>query len=293
MEQTINRIALENFKEAARLIASLNRQPEHHIGFCGTNEEEIFKTLEEDFLEGGESSLVGVWGKDGLEALIGLDIDEDSAEVWGPFSKPDAFGHQLSLWKKLKRLYPEVSRYSFFINEQNRRQLAFMEEIGARKTGEHLLLEVSRETFTPVEEVTNRLYEQTDFAQFEHLHNTAFPGTYYDAATIARRVRGDQAHVLKVAGASETVSAYAYYEIDVISGEAHLEYLAVDPETRGQGIGTLLLKEILTEIFQYDGIDELILSVDNDNTHANHVYFKAGFREKAKLWSYRSEHKKG
>jgi ribosomal protein S18 acetylase RimI-like enzyme len=67
---------------------------------------------------------------------------------------------------------------------------------------------------------------------------------------------------------------------------AHLEYIAIAPEFRGLGLGTALLKEVLTDIFSYDEVQQITLTVNNTNDQANYVYFKAGFQKKDLLWSF-------
>jgi ribosomal protein S18 acetylase RimI-like enzyme len=65
--------------------------------------------------------------------------------------------------------------------------------------------------------------------------------------------------------------------------EPSLEYITISPKAQNQGLGTMLLKEILTEMFSYSQIK---LCVDNTNSQANHVYMKAGFEQKDILISY-------
>src|SRR5690625_7501129 len=67
-------------KDTAIFVSKLNQQKVHHIGFCGTDHEEIQKSIKEDVSE----MMAAV--KDGkLIGWIGADTDEDTAEVWGPF----------------------------------------------------------------------------------------------------------------------------------------------------------------------------------------------------------------
>lgn len=82
------------------------------------------------------------------------------------------------------------------------------------------------------------------------------------------------------------VQGYAYYEVDPEMGEASLEYIGISQNAQNKGFGTLLLREVLTEIFSYPQINEIQLSVDNTNAQANHVYYKVGFKPKYILNSY-------
>ena len=86
---------------------------------------------------------------------------------------------------------------------------------------------------------------------------------------------------------AEELLGYAYYEINVEMGEASLEYIAISSQAQNQGLGTMLLKEALTEMFSFPQITEIQLCVDNTNSQANHVYLKAGFEPKDILFSFK------
>lgn len=274
------------FKKIAFFLASINKLPQHNIGYCGENELEILTSLNEDFLDNETSSILLNYHNEDIQSLIGLDIDGDSAEVWGPFSISDNPVLQMQIFLELQILYPHIQKFHFFINQCNINQLNFMSEIGSEKKEECLLLEVFKQKFEAAKFISSRKYQPSDYNEFKKLHENAFPATYYNADTIVERVHSSKNNVLKIIDSQNKPSAYAYYEIDAISKEAHLHYLAVHTSERGKGMGTLLLKEILTEIFSIEGIDKITLCVDNDNEIANHVYFKVGFTKKAILYSY-------
>ncbi|MFJ8262584.1 GNAT family N-acetyltransferase [Rummeliibacillus sp. NPDC094406] len=82
------------------------------------------------------------------------------------------------------------------------------------------------------------------------------------------------------------IQGYVYFEVAPEHGEASIEFIAVSPHFQNQGLGTILLKEVLTRIFIYESIDKIQLSVSNTNDSANHVYHKAGFYTKNQLLSY-------
>lgn len=283
---TIKRIYPTELKEVAHFIAQLNIEEQHNIGYCGQNEQELLSTLQEDFIDGEFTSIVATFDNEHIQALIGLDIDGDSTEVWGPFSINEDVTIQEKLLCTLQQTYPQISNFYFFINELNTRQLAFLEQINANKTGEHLLLGVSKDSFENVVTITSRYYKISDYEQFKKIHSNAFSKTYYDADTILKRVQLNKENVLRIMEMDGVVQGYAYFEMDLTAKEAHLEYIAINPEYRGKGIGTKLLKEVLTEMFRFNEITQITLNVDNQNDQANHVYINAGFKKKATLWSY-------
>lgn len=85
---------------------------------------------------------------------------------------------------------------------------------------------------------------------------------------------------------SNDMQGYAYYEVDPEMEEAYLHYMGISEKFRNQGLGTMLLKEVLSEMFSYPQINKITLTVDNTNDEANHVYRKTGFKTKNVLIGY-------
>lgn len=287
MNYSFNKLSISELDEAAQFIANLNSKETHHIGYCGTEKDDILKTLKEDFIQNSETTVVACFLEHTLQAIIGLDIDEDCAEVWGPFSINEDLKRQHQLWGFLMEQFPEVTQFQFFINEHNILQQQFMNELQTQKTGEHLYLEIIRDTFEPVTTILSKSYEEQDFAEFTHIHTDAFPKTYYNAATILQKIKRSNTNKLKILKSSDGVTqGYVYYEIDLGEQTAHLEYIAIASEYRGLGLGTTLLREVLTDIFSYEEVKGITLTVNHTNDRANYVYLKAGFQKKAILWSF-------
>lgn len=285
MEQVIERAAA--FQELAHFLSEMNQQKHAHIGFCGDNPLEIEQTLTEDFVdENGNSAFFVIREDEGrIAAAIGLDIDEESAEVWGPFNQSATKEEQKQLWDTCLQSYPEVKEFSFFINEENKEQQHFVEQLGARKTGEHLILLMAKDRLQPVEERVSKRFAPEDERAFREIHDTAFPKTYYDAVKIISRLNNER--ILRVVKTDDDgLLGYAYFEIDQEMKEASLEYIAISPAARNRGLGTILLKEILAEMFAFQGIGSIQLCVDTQNNQANRVYEKAGFEQKDFLYSY-------
>ena len=161
-----------------------------------------------------------------------------------------------------------------------------MESIQAENCGKHFQLRVKKEDFEIEQAIKSVLFEEKDTPAFKRLHDKAFPGAYYNAATIISRLgNGNFLKVLK--NADEELQGYAYVELDEELNEASLEFISISPDFRGQGIGTILLKEILTEIFSNPGFTEVDLVVEGINASANRLYYNAGFQLQDTLISYR------
>ncbi|WP_309228352.1 GNAT family N-acetyltransferase [Virgibacillus saliphilus] len=277
-----------DFQELSLFLSDINKHKNSHIGFCGEKPAEIHQTLKEDFIgdDGDVTFFIARNNSGEIVAAIGLDIDETTAEVWGPFNQTPSVNLQHELWKNILNANPTVQTFEFFINKENTQQNMFMEEIKAEKTGEHLNLEMKEQDIDGVREIKSTPFVQSDFQAFEELHNKTFPNTYYDAKTIKERLNNENVlRVLKTK--SNELQGYAYFEIDTEMEEASLEYIGISDEFQNKGLGTMMLKEALSEIFSYPQINEITLTVDNTNSQANHIYMKAGFKPKDVLISYR------
>lgn len=278
---------VKDLKELALFLSDINQHKASHIGFCGIETEEIMQTLTEDFIrqDGGINFWMAKDRTGTIIAAIGLDVDGSEAEVWGPFSHVDSHTLQHELWETLMYESPRVQEFYFFINKENRLQQRFMEEIEAEMSGEHLTLIIDEGNFHQVQDMKSIPYTPGDYHAFEKLHNKTFPNTYYDAGTITKRLgNGNSLRMVKTS--LNELQGYAYYEVNAGMGDASLEYIAVSKSAQSKGVGTMLLKEVLTEMFSYPQINDVVLTVENDNSPANHVYFKAGFKPKDTLLSY-------
>ena len=279
---------VQDTRELSLFLAEMNGHKESHIGYCGEVPNEIFQTLQEDFtLENGETSFVIARDDTGeIVAAMGIDMDASSAEVWGPFNKAASIDIQDHLWNMLREVYPYIDTYTFFINKENLRQQVYMDVIGAEKKGEHTKLLIKKDAFESVLEIKSTDFAPEDQEAFEQLHQELFPGTYYNGSTIVERLnKENKLRVLK--GAFNELQGYTYVEIDPEVGEASLEYIGISHAFRHKGLGTLLLKETLAEIFSHSNIEEIALVVENTNSPAHAMYKKAGCKQEDILVHYR------
>lgn len=282
---------VSDIEDIGGFISKLNKERTSHSGYVGLNVNEIINDINENFIVADDHLSFVIMRNEQNEmiAAIGLDIDEHSAEVWGPYSATINVTELKKLWDVLVQTFFNINTFYFFINKLNLIQQKFLESLGAKNTGEHLILKISKSDLPILHDKFLVPFTLNDREQFEKLHNEAFPNTYYDAQTIvSRRSKHNQLLVLK--NENSEIQGYAYFEIDTVFEEASLEYIAISPKFQNQGLGTRLLKEVLQEIFNYENINEIRLCVINNNYRANHVYFKAGFNEENILISYTLKH---
>lgn len=282
---TFEQLTIDQLEEAAAFIAALNTNKKFHIGFCGTEIEDILNDLHEDFIVENQVNVFVSRHAGHITGLIGFDIYDETGEVWGPFSSEQHAENQLQLWHFATAKIGEVKVFLFFINEENSFQKQFMHTIEAKKSSDQLYLKLSKATFHPAEAMQSKPYSKQDFAQFEAIHSQEFPNTYYSAKTIVEKLH-HSANQLVILQENHTVKGYAYFEMDDTLHSTHLEFIAIAPEYRGQGLGKQLLNEVLTLIFANATITQVTLTVNNTNTEANRLYYQTGFQKVNALVSY-------
>lgn len=117
------------------------------------------------------------------------------------------------------------------------------------------------------------------------LHELAFPNTYYNSNQILSRISED--NQLFIIQDNNDVKGYVYVEAVPLHGEGVIEYIAVSPEYRGQGIATKLMKAALHHLFSYEEIEEITLSVGANNKTAIALYKVSGFQIKHAMIAYK------
>jgi [ribosomal protein S18]-alanine N-acetyltransferase len=87
-------------------------------------------------------------------------------------------------------------------------------------------------------------------------------------------VRSEVAHIFVARGAGRRVAAFCTCWI--VYDELHVNSIAVDPELRGQGLATILMRTVLAEA-ERRGAHRATLEVRQSNTPARRLYEKLGF----------------
>lgn len=283
---TYRRLLPEELPEAAEWVANVNKQTPHHIGFCGTAASDILQDFQEDFITGEQTALVAHYEQDQLVGLIGLDMDDDLAEVWGPFHLHHSVSESLALFEFTRNEFSEVQTYLFFLHADNAAQQQAVTEIGAEFKGKHLYYVLPRESVYAPSANLIQVFQETDKEALEGMHASAFPDTYYDTQTLIERSASPD-HLLLMAKLNGASIGYAYIEKAPDEQSAHLEYIALDAAYRGKGLGKRWLQSVLSETFADDRIQQVTLTVSIDNEAANPLYEKVGFQKDKELWFYK------
>lgn len=276
-----------NSEDLALFLAKMNALTNQHIGYCGESKEEIYDTLTSDFSDLNlANSFMVAYDEVEIVGAIGLDVDlEDrSAEVWGPFVS-EAFIHSdlvNELWEKVTApSASQVDRYHFFLNHENAYVKEFSISHGGESQGQHTVLAAKKSEWKGVVDGEVKEYNSTYEEGFAELHGQAFPSTYYSAETILGRL--SEQNQLFIATSDKQLTGYVYIEAEPQHSEGSIEYIAVSDRFRRQGIGKKLLTFALNQLFAYENIEEITLSVNKGNEKAIRLYQAAGFNVKHEL----------
>jgi len=265
-------------KDTAIFVSKLNQQKVHHIGFCGTDREEIQKSIKEDVSE----MMAAV--KDGkLIGWIGADTDEDTAEVWGPFVDAE-YNRQIAfnMWKKLLEKIPdEVSNFILFSNRENKLLIEFAEKLQFEQKTDQFVLKFPQAYSGNLLQSDLKILKQKDHMAFTRLHDEAFPSTYYSGKEIIER--HSQTQKIFVLKDGNRLAGYVYVEAYPEFRDGSIEFIAVDPECRGKGFGKKLLSGAVHWLFTFDSIDEIQLTTAADNKSALGLYLSVGFKVENEL----------
>lgn len=115
------------------------------------------------------------------------------------------------------------------------------------------------------------------------IHDEAFPGTY----ATARQLLADEDRTTLVLEREGQVVGYASAELQA-DGEGYLDFIALLPRVRGQGLAKALLAQVGRETLGRSPAGTVNLTVREDNPAAVAMYESLGFVRDAELVGYRS-----
>ncbi|WP_374015951.1 GNAT family N-acetyltransferase [Paenibacillus thiaminolyticus] len=281
--------AFPDKRTLASFIAGLNRDPKHHVGYCGQEPDEMEHALEHEFPALDEAFAVQV-ERGELVGALGLDIDAGgrSAEIWGPFlscTQDEWQRRAMQLWNRMRNeLAQRVDTFYGFYNELNRNAHQWMMRLGAELKSTEVVLEAERALHNRHAHPSVRELSSLLSGEFLRLHESVFPGTYRSGPDILERINGN--YCVFMFEDEDGLQGYIYVEREPEFGEGRIEFIAVAPSARGRGIGAALLQRGLGYLFEDPRIEKITLCVRADNEQALRLYRNAGFHELHRLRFY-------
>jgi ribosomal protein S18 acetylase RimI-like enzyme len=283
----ISPYSAERFDDMVEFITRLNDDPAHLIGYLGQGRADIVHELgeldrppeESFFLAEADGRLVGV---------MGFDADETLGKAWllGPFvdGAPWQPAAEALCAAVQAALPPAVTLLELFGHVDNENLARFALLHGFTALQDTHLLTLPRPLYPPPANGVVDLPDALTDA-FEALHTAVFPNTYYSAEQLLA-MRDDRHRLLGLVDDGRLL-AYAFLQIIPDTGEAYLDFIAVDEAARGHGAGKQVLAAVVRAAFERPEIDHLNLTVDGDNAAACRLYLSAGFEVVRSMRGYR------
>jgi ribosomal protein S18 acetylase RimI-like enzyme len=122
-------------------------------------------------------------------------------------------------------------------------------------------------------------------AQFIHLHHHLFPRTYASAQQILD-TRTERAKVFVVTE-QEQLLGYVVAKVDLEAGSGYTDYIGVEEDARGRGVGRQLLAAVLQWMFAFASVQQSALTVTTTNIPALRLYEGIGFQRERTMRAYR------
>jgi ribosomal protein S18 acetylase RimI-like enzyme len=274
--------------KAAVLISEINMQEESHIGYCGKDSGEIESSLKEDVTDVPFwESFIAAYENDQLVGILGFDADLEnkSAEIWGPFVSAEQRLVVPEMWGTLEELLPkELSSLHMFPNKRNRPCRNLAESLEFKLHSEHTVLNYSRKGLIHQQRITLVELSESYHADFITLHDKTFPSAYYNGEQIIERL--NKHRKVFITKDKDKLSGYIYVEAEPKFGDSSIEFFAVDEIYRRKGTGLDLLAAALQWLFSFQSIKCVSLCVDRVNQAAINLYKKAGFDHNHDLCYY-------
>ncbi|KOP81276.1 GNAT family N-acetyltransferase [Cytobacillus solani] len=264
----------------ADFISEINKIEESNIGYCGKDSLEIAHALREDISDiPYNNSFLTVYEEGELIGVLGFDADleNNSAEIWGPFVKKNKWDVVNTLWNKMIGLLPdEINSISMFPNKQNKQVLQLAKDLSFNRHSDQTILKFNRNRITELDAVSILELKEEYFTEMKQLHDKYFPNTYYSGQQIINRLN-EERKVFIIVDNSQ-LCGYIYVEAEPAYGEASIEFFAVKESERGKGIGSKLLTIALKWLFTIESIKSITLCVNSSNQNAISLYKKVGFQ---------------
>ncbi|QNO13666.1 GNAT family N-acetyltransferase [Alkalicella caledoniensis] len=271
-------VDLENL---SAFLSEMNSLPEYHIGYCGTNQEEIYNTIIKD-PELLKSFIIVKKGEKIISAL-GYDFYDETIELWGPFIREEYNTEMTTtLWAKMLTKLPKEVKYILgYCNEKNFKCITWLVDKKFDLSGKHTVLQIDPQSHK--DSAGFHLLKDEYFKDFVVLHNNLFPNTYYTGMQILNKLDDNNAVLVETIDSS--LVGYAFVTQDSLKN-GNVEFIGVNPRYQKKGIGYKLMNGAL-DWFKLKKSREVILSVNANNTQAINLYKKVGFTIKDEMCSYR------
>ncbi|MDQ0159713.1 GNAT family N-acetyltransferase [Alkalibacillus salilacus] len=284
----IRMIDKEDLGSVSGFISQMNISEESHIGYCGKDKNEIAKYMVNDISDVKYTdSFVVAYEGNKLVGVLGFDadLDDNSAEIWGPFILREKWNIVYEMWKKMAEMLPKkIDSLEMFPNVKNTRVCQLSSSLSFKKYSDETILIFQGTNSHELKSTSVEELSPEYFVDMVQLHDEAFPNTYYNGQQIIKRL-DDHKKVFIITNEGQ-LCGYIYVEAEPEFGEASIEFFAVEKSERGNGIGAQLLTGALKWLFTFEGMDSITLCVNSANVNAINLYKKVGFEHLHDLYTF-------
>jgi ribosomal protein S18 acetylase RimI-like enzyme len=278
----------------SEFISRLQHEKESIIGYFDRTPDEIKTYLQE--LEPGWKDTTHMFMESGK--IIGIiiaeyDIELHRAWIHGPMIditrkiEWDSLGEDLYT-NLLKIIPPEINDFELYGEKSNVNLQRFAEKFGYEKTEPSCVLNFSREKITNLPNLSVNPIRKKYFDQFKKYHSEIFPNTYYSTQQILNMI--NETNQLFIESQNEDLIGFISGKLDKSTNQGYIEFVGVRKSSRRRGIGRKLVIAILHWLFgTFTRINEVKLTVSEENTSAFNLYTSLGFEVEQSLQGFRKK----
>lgn len=286
------------------LVARLQAEPAHQIGFHGETEDEIAEELAVLTPDWAGGAVVAADRNGRVRGVLSVEVDGTRAYLYGPFvdvpANHPAASHvwqatadaMLTHARGLPRL-SGVQTLELFGHRQNRLLADFAARHGApvRMTTRCFTLTAAplRSLLVkgpaPDDRTTLLPADPGVRAAVVDLHDRCFPGAPTSGADL---VSGGSRHTVVVLLGERGLLGYAagYTQAE----EYYVDVVGVDEDARSCGVGRTLVRRLLAELAAKDGPrDRAAAMIRDENEASERMFTKLGFEKHSELVNYQAD----
>jgi ribosomal protein S18 acetylase RimI-like enzyme len=250
----------------------------------GADEIGIVKDLEEF----GTELFIDRDGSGEIVGAAGFDFDGplQRAFLYGPWSIDDEWDERATrLFHRVLAAAPATTQsMELAFDKENLRAARFGDKHGFELVRDHFTMGFSRGDRGLEPDPDIREMSDDERSEVMELHERCFEKTWPSGEQLIEQLGKGPDRRIFVIHVDGKLAGYHFATVERATGEAFVDNLGVDQAIRGRGLATRLLTHGLWWMFSFEEVEEIELSVRQENAAALRVYENAGFR---KLWAIR------
>jgi ribosomal protein S18 acetylase RimI-like enzyme len=281
--------SIEDLADVIGLVARLQGDPAHHIGFLGESPAEVTEELSALFPTG---AVVAVDQGGRLRGVLCVERGADRSYLYGPFVDVPA-NHPAAgqVWQAMADALFEAAAVGGPLELFGHRENRLLADFAGRHdvpvyqaTGLFMLAgEPLRELLakdTADDRVTLLPADPAVRDAVVRLHDSCFP----DAATPGKQLVEGRHTVVVLLGNGLLGYAAGYSQ----AAEYYVDIVGVDPDARSCGVGRTVVRRLLVELARAGARERAAAVIRSGNHASEHMFAKLGFERTADLVCYRT-----